>query len=176
MIRYSKNKFSQFGEDGIIEEVLKRIGDIPKVCVEFGGHDGCFCSNTRNLINKGWDGHMYDIHPRSTFVIKKEITPENVNDLPACSVLSIDCDGPDLGIWIAYKGKPAIVIIEINSSLDPLIDFYHPDKGCNYSICKRIGESKGYKLLAHTGNMVWVANEYAELFPEADETFNRSWL
>lgn len=174
--QYGWNKYSQFNEDGIIEEVLHRIGPISPVCVEFGGHDGTFCSNTKRLIEQGWQGYMYDINPGHPSVIRKEITPDNVNELPPCSVLSIDCDGPDAGIWAAYKGRPDMAIIEINSSLDPNVDFYHPSKGSNYSYMKRLGEAKGYTLLCHTGNMLFVLNKHAELFQDRDETFNTSWL
>src|SRR5688572_22077048 len=104
--KYALNVHSQSGEDGIIHECLNRMNTHLGVCVEFGGHDGYFCSNTRNLIKQGWSGFMYDMEPRSLDVIKKVITPENVNDLPECCVLSIDCDGPDYGIWEAYNGKP----------------------------------------------------------------------
>lgn len=176
MIKYASNIFSQFGEDGIIAEVLKRIGQVTPVAVEFGGHDGVFCSNTKRLADQGWQVYMFDIEPRSPLVIQREITPENVNELPPCSVLSIDCDGPDAGIWSAYNARPDLVLIEINSSLDPTIDFYHPSKGANYSYMKRLGEAKGYTLLCHTGNMIWIRNDHAHLFPDRDETFNRSWL
>lgn len=176
MIKFSSNVYSQFGEDGIIAEVIKRLPPLTPVAVEFGGHDGTFCSNTKRLAEQGWQCYMFDMEPRHPSVIQKEITPNNVNELPPCSVLSIDCDGPDAGIWFAYTGKPDLVIIEINSSLDPDVDFYHPAKGANYSYMKRLGEEKGYTLLCHTGNMLFIRNDHAGLFPERDETFNRSWL
>ena len=48
---YKKNIYSQFGEDGIIEEILKRLKNkINKTCVEFGAWDGIHLSNTYNLI------------------------------------------------------------------------------------------------------------------------------
>lgn len=167
--KYGKNVFSQNGEDGIIEECIKRIltDHIPRVAVEFGGHDGFFCSNTRNLTKSGyWKGWMYDINPGSQEVQKKEITPENVNELPECSVLSIDCDGPDYWIWKAYNGKPAIVIIEINSSIPPTVDEIPGDRGASYKSMVELAQSKGYFLVAHTGNLVLVLNKYRPLFPE----------
>ena len=49
---YSKKINSQFGEDGILLEVLKRLGteNLDRWCVEFGARDGISDSNTYNLI------------------------------------------------------------------------------------------------------------------------------
>ena len=49
---YSKKIFSQFGEDGIILEILNRLTkkNLDFWCVEFGARDGISDSNTLNLI------------------------------------------------------------------------------------------------------------------------------
>jgi len=47
-----KNINSQFGEDGIIEEVFERLKHISdKYCCEFGAWNGKHFSNTYNLIS-----------------------------------------------------------------------------------------------------------------------------
>jgi hypothetical protein len=54
--KYKYNIYSQNGEDGIIEEVFKRLGldEFNKFwVVEFGAWDGKHLSNTFNLIKKG---------------------------------------------------------------------------------------------------------------------------
>lgn len=178
VLKYGYNTYSQNGEDGIIEECIKRINPDLKVAVEFGGVDGVFCSNTASL---GWKRFLYDIEPSDFSVEKKEITPENVNQLPECEVLSIDIDGNDYEVWKAYEGKPAIVIIEINSSLIPEDDHFSIGKGSSFSTMLKLGIEKGYFLLCHTGNMIFVLNEYKDLFPEVKgvdpfELFNKSWL
>ena len=51
--QFQRNIHSQFGEDGIIEEILNRIGQgctLDNWCVEFGAWDGIHLSNTCNLI------------------------------------------------------------------------------------------------------------------------------
>ena len=54
---YKKNIFSQYGEDGIIEEIFKRLGNVSdKRCCEFGAWNGKFLSNTCNLITN----HNYE--------------------------------------------------------------------------------------------------------------------
>lgn len=171
--QYKKNiSYSQFGEEGLLQEIIRRIKPSLLYAVEFGGHDGYFCSNTALLRDQGWQVNMYDIEPRSSLVMKFEITPENVNSaVRPCTVLSIDCDGPDYELWRAYNGKPDVVIIEINSSKDPDLDHYDKDTGANYSIMKKLGEEKGYFLLCHTGNMIFILNKHKKLFPDRDETF-----
>ena len=49
---YRKNFFSQNGEDGVIQEILKRLklNSKEKWCCEFGAWDGIHGSNTFNLI------------------------------------------------------------------------------------------------------------------------------
>jgi hypothetical protein len=182
-IKYGKNVYSQQGEDGIINEILLRLKLWNGTCVEFGGHDGYFCSNTRKLIDDGWKGFMYDMHPGSPDVICKTITVDNVNDLPQCEVLSIDTDGPDYEIWSAYKGKPHVVIVEINSGLPPMEEHFSRDKGASYISMLRLGISKGYFLVCHTGNLIFVKNEHRQLFPEIlgdgienhKKYFNTNW-
>ena len=53
---FAKNHYSQWGEDGILEEILKRLSitDYSDIwVVEFGAWDGKHLSNTFNLIEKG---------------------------------------------------------------------------------------------------------------------------
>ncbi len=67
------NKYSQNGEDGILQDVFQKLNITNGKCCEFGSHDGYFCSNTRLLVEQGWQGVFMDaIH--GDF-----ITPENVN-------------------------------------------------------------------------------------------------
>ncbi len=177
MVKYSHNgTYSQFGEEGIVNEVFRRLGIEKGVAVEFGAPTRGYCSNTLHLEAKGWTCYFYDINPSDPKVVQMEINPGNINTLPECNLISIDTDGVCYELWKAYEGKPEMVIIEINSSLDPEVDFYHYSKGANYSIMRKLGEAKGYTLLCHTGNMLFIRNDHAKKFKkDIDVTFNRSW-
>ena len=54
--KYRKNRYySQYGEDGVVEEILKRIKKKFKLdgwCCEFGAWDGIHFSNTCYFIKK----------------------------------------------------------------------------------------------------------------------------
>ena len=172
IVNFAYNKHSQNGEDGILKEVFYRLQIHNGKCCEFGSHDGYFCSNTRLLVELGWQGVFMDaIHGQF-------ITPENVNDLvPAnLDLLSIDIDGNDYLVWQAYEGQAKVVIIEINSSLNPDNDYFTEKTGSNFSIMNKLAEKKGYKLLCHTGNCIYIKDEYFYLFPDADNTFIKTWL
>lgn len=193
--KYGYNTYSQNGEDGVIEESLKRIGKIGGklsdrlTAVEFGAVDGLYCSNTAHLslTYRGWERILFDIEPGGFGVTKAEITPENVNELiPDCDLLSIDIDGNDYNVWKAYEGKPAIVVIEINSSIPPTEDFPVSDKerGTGYKPMVELGIVKGCFLLCHTGNLIFIDEKYKKLFPEVkgnpitehEKYFNTQWL
>jgi len=51
---YHKNIYSQNGEDGIVEELLKRLEIENGWICEFGAWDGIYLSNTFNLTQKGF--------------------------------------------------------------------------------------------------------------------------
>lgn len=195
--KYGYNYYSQNLEDGIIEECLKRMKIEKGLCVEFGAADGIYCSNTRRLLDKGWKGIMIepdkDLFEKLTYntkglqcvVINSMVTPANVNQiLPfEIEVLSIDTDGKnDYETWKEYSGSAKIVVVEINSSIDPLINYL--DEGANYRTMYELGVMKGYFLLCHTGNLIFVRKDFRSLFPEVNANpiidvelfFNKYWL
>ena len=94
----------------------------------------------------------------------------NSTDIPKdFEILSIDIDSFDLEIWESLIGyEPKIVIIEINSSYPPGINKWHSDNfnnsnGNSFSATLQVAENKGYKLVLHTGNMIFVREDLIEL-------------
>jgi len=133
--------FSQWGEDGIIQFLLRKMPSTPKRFIEFGVEDYVE-SNTRFLlINNNWSGLVFDgskeninkitnsdLYWRHDLTAKKAfITRENINDLIKESgfsgeigILSIDIDGNDYWVWDAINNvDAAIVVIEYNHRFGP---------------------------------------------------------
>lgn len=198
--KYAANiTFSQNGEEGLLLECLRRIGSEKGHCVEIGGSDGLFCSNTALLIERGWSGMFVETewslylksqanwsHRKDVKCICSRVDGHNVNAFvkDECDVLSIDTDGADYEIFNGLKAKPEIVIVEIDSGIPPDMDAFNSDGGAGYRPMVELGIQRGYFLLAHTGNLVFVGRQYRELFPEItgdplvehELYFNRRWL
>ena len=193
---FRNNIYSQNGEDGIIEEIIKRLNITNKNnwCVEFGAWDGKYLSNTYNLVKNGWNA-IYIEGDKNKFQDLLQTKKENNNIIAinkyvsknknsaSCldnilkntkipskfEILSIDIDSYDLEVWesiISYK--PKIVIIEINSEYLPGIIKWHSDKnenvnGNSFSATLEVGKGKGYKLIFHSGNMIFVEEELVDM-------------
>jgi hypothetical protein len=56
LLSYAHNVTSQIGQDGIIQEIAKRLEISTGFFVEFGAWDGIHLSNSRQLYLKGWKG------------------------------------------------------------------------------------------------------------------------
>lgn len=198
--KYAGNiRFSQNGEEKILIEILKRLKMETGFCVEIGGNDGRWLSNTALLIENGWTGKFieadFDLWQNCVVNWKGNdrvkavcsfVSEANVNAFvdADCDVLSVDTDGKDYEIFKALEAKPKVVIIEIDSSIPPEAYRYNKEGGAGYLPMVKLGIEKGYFLLAHTGNLVFVDKQYKKLFPEvkgdgvknADEYFKRDWL
>lgn len=133
--------FSQFGEDGILQYLLKHVR-VPETTFVEIGVGNYRESNTRFLVeNNNWRGiaingddtharyilesrlaWRHDIEPVQAFV-----TAENVDQLISdngfsgdIGLLSIDVDGVDYWIWNAVSSvTPAIVVMEFNALFGP---------------------------------------------------------
>lgn len=199
--KYRRDYFaSQNGEEGILLEVVKRIGLDNGRCVEIGGANGLFCSNTALLIrDHGWRGRFVEAqfelwrqcqdnwkdnpNVRSTC---SHVDTHNINTFvdDSTDLLSLDTDGSDYELFCAMRARPKICIVEIDSSFPPDKEGFNSDGGAGYFSMMVAALERGYFLLAHTGNLVLVRDEYRELFPEieghpildSEKYFNRAWL
>lgn len=132
--------FSQFGDDGIIQWLVRRL-DPPPVFVEFGVED-YMESNTRFLLRQNnWRGLVFDgsaahverIRSASFFwqhdltATAAFITAENIGNLITqagfggpIGLLHVDIDGNDYWVWRALEVvQPAVAIIEYNALFGP---------------------------------------------------------
>lgn len=200
--KYQGNTYSQNGEDGIIVECLRRMNIETGDCAEWGAHNGVWCSNTAALIEKGWKALLietdYDLFlecknrysgNKKVTVYNSGVNRKNIDEYitDEIDLISIDTDGGnDWHCFRALRSRelPKILIIEINSSLTPYVWHVSEEKGASYKAMVELGIEKGYFLLCHTGNLVFMKNEYRELFPEIigdglsnfELYFNKSWL
>jgi len=133
--------FSQWGEDGIFQHLLRHIAVGRKIFVEFGVENYTE-SNTRFLLmNDNWAGLVIDGSAKNVDYIKKDdiywrfnlkaenafINRENINDLirqngieGEIGLLSIDIDGNDYWVWEAINVVvPSIVVVEYNARFGP---------------------------------------------------------
>jgi hypothetical protein len=129
--------FSQFGDDGIIQHLLRNIPGLPQSFIEFGV-ENYRESNTRFLlINDNWRGLVMDGSAAYVEAIRAErihwrhdltavaafITRDNIDALIAdngfggpVGILSIDIDGNDYWVWERLTAaEPVIVIAEYNA-------------------------------------------------------------
>lgn len=133
--------FSQWDEDGIIQELARSVPPEAHTFIEIGVEDFKE-SNTRFLMMKdNWRGFIVDASSRNMAVVKKSdyywkfdlqskaafVCAENVNDLVLDSgfgenlgLLSVDIDGVDFHILNAIKDRrPHILVVEYNANFGP---------------------------------------------------------
>jgi hypothetical protein len=206
---YNKNVHSQNGEDGVIEELLKRLNLEDKWCCEFGAWDGKNASNTLKLVKEGFNSVMIE-GDESKFIELLETSKEYPNIIPInkyvdlnnnsldkilsettipeeFTLLSIDTDSEDYKYWDSLKNyKPIIVIIEINSGINPIKNYQNNDNNdkefnTSFYAMYNLGKKKGYEFVCHTGNMIFVRKEFYPILgiesPE-NPTFNfkHDWI
>ena len=165
---FERRKWSQCGEDGVLEAIFRKIGVTNRFFVEFGCGDGLQC-NGANLIRQGWRGLMMDgirPSPQNELPIQQEwISAESICPLfekygvpKRFDLLSIDIDGNDYWVWKALPHRPRVVVIEYNGNLPPhpnLTIPYDPDfrwngsdhYGASLGALAKLGQQKGYQLV-----------------------------
>ena len=188
---YRANKYSQNGEDGVLFELIKNRLKLEQVnFVEVGAWDGVHLSNTRQFHGQGegllieCDASRYEALTTNTALcspriraVHARVEASGKNSLDALirnsgipediTLLSIDLDGPDYLIWDGLKSyRPAIVVIEIDSQPRPGVYMKFGENNMRYtsfSTMLALGITKGYTLICHTGNMIFLRNDLLPL-------------
>jgi hypothetical protein len=129
--------FSQWGDDGIIQYLIHKVGIQYKMFIEFGVEDYSESNTKFLLLNNNWKGLIIDSNEQYINSVKENaiywkydltavcafITKENINSLfidngfkGDIGLLSIDIDGNDYWVWKEINViDPDIVIVEYNS-------------------------------------------------------------
>ncbi len=140
--RYGYKVYSQNDEDGIIQEIFRRIGTTNKRFIEFGVQNGLE-SNGHYLLHLGWNGLWIEsddyavkeicrifhkpiktsqLSLRRAFITRDNIDRiiEMENFSGDLDLLSIDIDGNDYYIWEKISVvRPRVVVIEYNGKFPP---------------------------------------------------------
>lgn len=169
-----RNDTSQFGEDGLIEAALERIGETNRWCFEVGAADGLFFSNTKRLRDEGWNAVLiegndtYAEDCRKSFandrvmVVHERINSESLDailarcgspDDPDLGV--IDIDGQDYWVWKRLLHRPRIALVEFMYENENMTNpHFVPEEGgegqAGLEAIISLGISKRYIPLAHT--------------------------
>lgn len=190
LTQYASNMYSQYGEDGIIEEILSRLELGPGFCVEFGASDGLACSNTAKLWrHEDWEallieGNQAYEHQLITNLDRTKakykigmVNPGNVDALigrPHVDLMSIDIDGDDFHVFCSMQTRATILLVEYNKTIPPHIDLV-PNLGSTLGIgsltLKNAAEQRGYTLLGLTdGSAIFVDTASAWRFADIEKS------
>jgi hypothetical protein len=142
LARYEHQVFSQNGEDGIIDEIFRRIGTGERYFVEVGVGNG-LQNNTAYLLWRNWSGLWVDgnhaqlqqaqqhfkevIDAGRLRIVASMVSGRNIAELlgrvsipSEFDLLSLDIDRNTWFLWQALKGlRPRVVIVEYNSTVPP---------------------------------------------------------
>jgi len=148
--RHGRKVWSQNDEDGILEEIFRRVGVAARTFVEFGVSDGREC-NTLKLLVEGWRGLWIEASPQfcdrlrrvhagpiaegRLQLLETMVTAENIDALIAgarvasaeLDLLSVDIDGNDYHVFNAIRCvRPRVLVIEYNAKFPPPMDLVMP--------------------------------------------------
>lgn len=177
-----RNDYSQFGEDGLIEAVLERIGETNRWCFEVGAADGLFMSNTKRLRDAGWSAVLIEgdrsqadkceaYASHRVQVVNEQIGRGSLDKILAGSGAPIrldlgviDIDGQDYWAWEGLKMfRPRVMLVEFGY-WNPPDRIPQPNEGpdaqAGLQAIIDLGVSKGYVAVARTlCNVLFVDRE-----------------
>lgn len=168
LIEYAIVVNSQFGEDGMIREVLKRLGTLEghRLAVEVGASDGRECSNTLELRDTaGWWRIQIESDPllveraevhHFDKWINAEISPTGLNSIDSlCSgeiveFLSLDIDGDEYRVLENLQMRPNLIVAEFNQTIPWHLDIHSSALGCSLRSMVRLMTWKDYFFIGAT--------------------------
>lgn len=143
LVRHGRRCYSQSDEDGITQEIVRRLGIAQGVFAEFGVGNG-MQNNTLALMACGWRGFWvggedlaFDVSGSERLHFEKAWTTlENIQglyeaglarlDRDGVDVLSLDLDGNDyffLEKLLQNDCRPSLFIVEYNGRFPPPLEF-----------------------------------------------------
>lgn len=194
---HRKKIYSQCGEEGFIEFILKNIGvETSGYLIEFGAGDGVALSNSHYFIKeKGFDAFLFDGDPKGSSQVNRVwidadlaigLTKAFNNDKIELDLFLIDLDGNDWYILNSFISnieiKPKLVVCEINPiwKRDEAFTIkYNPQHiwknntyyGMSLKAAEIMMESHGYTLIFVNDslNAYFLRNDLLQGIPESVE-------
>jgi hypothetical protein len=142
LLKFGYRVYSQSDEDGILHEILRRIGSGSRTFVEIGAGDGLE-NNTLFLLAQGWRGLWIEASARKVAAARKKlgalvtegrlrvekqfVTASNIDEkirrlapAPEVDLLSVDIDGNDYHVLRAIRSiEPRVIVAEYNAKFPP---------------------------------------------------------
>jgi hypothetical protein len=177
-VNFRETVTSQWGDDGIIKEIFRRIGIENRFCVEFGAWDGKYLSNTWDLWhNQSWSAILIEGD-----AVREKALAQSVQNFPKVTsynavvtaqgensldyiltrleaptnldLLSVDIDGDDYYVFESLtKFSPRVVVIEYNPTIPAAMDLVQaPGEyfGTSALALVNLAKKKGYGLVCCT--------------------------
>lgn len=145
--QFGYRTFSQNDEDGILQEIFRRIGKTRGTFLEFGVEVGRQ-NNSLLLLYTGWSGMWIEADASACAAIRSDfsqylsvgqlklenalVSPDNINSFidslgdTELDLLSIDVDGNDYWIWEALRHRPKVIVCEYNAKFVPPVEWVMP--------------------------------------------------
>lgn len=192
LLAHRHNVHSQFGDDGIIEAVFRAIGETTRWCCEFGAWDGLHLSNTRRLVDAGWNAVLIEGDPdkfvqlrrnnaSNPRVIPVEAMVDNETNrleriladagAPELDLLVIDIDGLDFEIFESLQIRPRVICVEVCPHHDPESRARVPREVAAKNVGQSLGlfydtaRERGYRLVSYYVNAFFVREDAAGSLP-----------
>jgi hypothetical protein len=199
-----KNKYSQYGEDGIIEAIFERLGAKNNWVLEVGASDGMLFSNSRQFVEQGWNAVLvesdklaYDrlvencknypnarpifaeVGPDCTLdgILEEAGAPKDID------LMIIDIDGQDYHVFNAMmEYRPRVMVVEFNPEAEseyiPVLgsDAEYLDQAGRTAII-RLGSSKGYRACIDTQvNVIMLHESNFEITKNTDPEEEKQYV
>ena len=90
------------------------------------------------------------------------------------SLMSIDIDSYDYYVFKSIeKYFPKVLIFEVSSGYSADLDFISESSGCSIKSVYELGIEKGYKMICHCGNVIFVRNDLTHKLPDYDYSLEK---
>lgn len=194
---YSRNYYSEKGEDGIVAEIIAHLGITSGLLLECGAWDGYHCSNTAHIWSNNRNFNAILVEAERIRLNAQPLEDRNPNVEAVCQYVgrewplhdvversrfskdefvlaSIDIDGDDMGAWKSLNGyEPIILIVEWNGCVYSSRNPHGVTASKWHEELEELGNycfigTSGF-LGEEPGNMFFIRKDYKDKFPITQE-------